>query len=171
MNNDEDLENFLAHYGIKGMKWGVRKSQTPGVSRSTDREALKDAREFTKAKMYYGEGAGTRRKLIKATVEAKSKKDPAYKKAFDNHVANTDMSKRASQARGQRKRTDTKNQTVKTAKGIRHILNGNNQYANATAALLVGGYLYAKKTGIDKQIYYAGKKNFRAAQIYVKQKY
>lgn len=48
----------LMHYGVKGMKWGVR------------RRARRDAKEFTQAKMYYGEGAGNRRKLIKATVKA-----------------------------------------------------------------------------------------------------
>lgn len=56
----------LMDYGVKGMKWGVR------------RRARRDAKEYTQAKMYYGEGAGNRRKLIKATVKARSK-DPFYK--------------------------------------------------------------------------------------------
>lgn len=77
----------------------MRKQRTPGVSRKTDRAA----REFTQAKMYYGEGAGNRRKLIKAKVKQRST-DASYKKAFDNHVANTDWEKRAQQARGKRRR-------------------------------------------------------------------
>lgn len=66
-------EYFLAHHGVKGMRWGVRKQRTPGVSRKTDRAARKDAKEFTQAKMYYGEGAGNRRKMIKAKVDQRSK--------------------------------------------------------------------------------------------------
>lgn len=53
--------SYLSHSGIKGMKWGVR------------RKAKKDAKEHTKAKSFYGEGAGTRRKLIKQKVEYNSK--------------------------------------------------------------------------------------------------
>lgn len=153
-NSDKPPLDELAHYGVKGMKWGVRKDNSgpAGVHPKTNREARKDAREFTKAKMFYGEGAGTRRKLIKATVEAKSKRDPSYKKAFDYHVDQTDMSKRASQARRTRKSKDTAQAVKKTGKGIGHILNGNNKYANATAALLVGGYMYARKTGIDRVV-------------------
>lgn len=58
--------------------------------------------------MYYGEGAGNRRKMIKAKVDQRSK-DAAYKKAFDNHVANTNWEKRGKQARGKRRRQDVKN--------------------------------------------------------------
>lgn len=36
----------LMHYGVKGMKWGVR------------RRARRDAKEFTQAKMYYAKAAG-----------------------------------------------------------------------------------------------------------------
>lgn len=46
------IELELAHYGVKGMRWGVRNSRPEGVSRSTNRAAKKDAKEFTRAKMY-----------------------------------------------------------------------------------------------------------------------
>lgn len=166
---EERTEEFLAHFGVKGMKWGVRKDRGPeGVSRKTNRDAKKDAEEFTRAKMFYGESAGTRRKLIKATVEAKSRRNPAYKKAFDHHVANTDMSKRADQARGQRKRKDVANSTRKTTRGAVHILNGNSQYASAATTVLVGGALYAHRKGIDRAVLNAGKTRVKDIQKLVK---
>ena len=113
---------------------GVRKQRTPGVSRKTDRAARKDAKEFTQAKMYYGEGAGNRRKMIKAKVDQRSK-DAAYKKAFDNHVSNTNWEKRGQQARGKH-RQDVKNSAGKTARGIRNLAAGNTQYVGT--AVLAG---------------------------------
>lgn len=154
----------LVHYGVKGMKWGVRKSTPEGVSRSTNREARKDAREFARAKMFYGEGAGNRRKLIKATVEGKSKKDPNYKKAFDHHFSTQDMSRHAEKARGERKRKNVKKSAGRGIRGTRHILNGNSQYASAATAIAVGGYLYARKAGIDKVVINAGKTAYKKAK-------
>lgn len=107
----------LMHYGVKGMKWGVR------------RRARRDAKEFTQAKMYYGEGAGNRRKLIKA-------------------VANTDMSKRASQARRQRGRKNARNSAGKTVRGVGNIATGNVGRAGGALALGYLGYQGAKAAGI-----------------------
>ena len=128
-------QSHLAHFGVKGMKWGVHRSEAAslGVSRKTNREAKRDAKEYTHAKMFYGNGAGNRRKLIKATVNSKSK-DPAYKKAFDHHVENTDMAKRAQQARGQRHRKTTAEKTAKTGRGIINVARGNARAASATVA-------------------------------------
>lgn len=64
---------YLAHYGVKGMKWGVR------------HEARKDAKEYQKARMATGVNAGNRRKKIKNRIERNrtrfGKRD--YNKAFD----------------------------------------------------------------------------------------
>ena len=35
-------EDTLVHFGVKGRKWGVRKSRPDGVSRSTNRQARKE---------------------------------------------------------------------------------------------------------------------------------
>jgi hypothetical protein len=41
-------ENFLAHYGVKGMKWGVRKAVESGNSRRLDRQYAKAAKKLAK---------------------------------------------------------------------------------------------------------------------------
>lgn len=154
---ETDFDDVLIHYGVKGMRWGVRKDRgVQGVSRKTNREARKDAKEFTSAKMYYGDGAGTRRKLIKAKVNQKSK-DPSYKKAFDHYVENTNMAKRAEQARGKRKRTDTSNSIRKTARGIGHMARGNSRYASLAAAGIFTAAVAAHKSGMDKKLLQYGK--------------
>ena len=125
----------LMHYGVKGMKWGVR------------RRARRDAKEYTLARMYYGEGAGNRRKLIKATVKARSK-DPFYKSEFDKAVSKTDMSKRASQAQRQRGRKNARNATGKTVRGVGNIASGNVSRAGGALALTYLGYQGAKRAGV-----------------------
>lgn len=152
---EDEVDEFLAHYGVKGMKWGRRQS-VDGVSRRTNRMASKDAKEHIRAKMYYGEGAGVRRRQIKAVVTERSK-DDSYKKAFDAHVNGQDLAKASAKAHSKRKRTDVVNGTKKTARGVNHIINGNPQYASAAAALLVGGAMYIHKSGIDKTIRDKGK--------------
>jgi len=135
-----DESDYLAHYGVMGMHWGIRKDRAPGVSSKTDRAARKDAKEHARAQMFYGEGAGTRRKLIKATVEAKSKKDPGYKSAFDHHLARQDMSSHAEKARTERSLTDKK-KTVKRGAGYvaRRITGEMGTVAAFTALTIAGG--------------------------------
>lgn len=127
------MSNELAHYGVKGMRWGVHRSRPEGVSRSTNRAAKKDAKEFTRAKMYYGEGAGNRRKLIKAKVAQRSK-DPSYKKAFDHYVANTDWEKRSKEARSKRGRANAAKGAGKAARGAKNVALGN--YRNVGVGIL-----------------------------------
>lgn len=157
----DDVDDFLAHYGVRGMKWGQRKAVIPGVSAKTSREAKKDANEFAKAKMFFGEGAGTRRKLIKATVESKSGKDPAYKKAFDHHLANQDLGKRGSQARSERKRKDVAKSTAKTARGIKNLALGTGAPVALSAVILFGAY---KNPLVRSTVTNAGKAAYSAAK-------
>lgn len=114
-----DYRDYLQHHGVKGMKWGVRR-RPEGVSRRTNRAARKDAKEFARAKMFYGEGAGTRRKLIKAKVNSRSKKDPSYEKAFNYHLDNQDMGRHAEKARSERRRKNMASGAKRTARGVKN---------------------------------------------------
>lgn len=133
------------------MKWGVRKNNLEGVSAKTNRDARKDAEESARAKMFYGEGAGTRRKLIKAKVEAKSKQDPNYKAAFDHHLGRQDMSKHSDKARGERKSRDRRENVRKTGNAINRAING--PFAGSAAIALIGaGAAYAQRTNMDVKV-------------------
>lgn len=135
----QEVDDFLAHYGVKGMKWGVRNA------------ARRDANESARAKLFYGEGAGTRRKLIKAKVESRSK-DPNYKAAFDHYMSKQDLGKRASQATSERRRKDVVKGTAKTARGVHRQLTGGFGGVSIASAAIAGAYVYARQTGLDQVI-------------------
>ena len=152
----EDEVESLYHYGVKGMKWGTR------------RAAKRDANEFAKAKMFYGEGAGTRRKLIKAKVESSSKRDADYKAAFDHYFAKQDLGKRADQAKGERRRKDTTNTVTKTGRGLINFANGNPQAASALAVSIATIGIAAHKAGVDRMLLNVGKTAYSAVATEVK---
>lgn len=151
MNNNE-----LYHYGVLGMKWGVR--HTPKkAEHSTKRQAKKDAKEYARAKMFYGEGAGTRRKLIKNTVTERSK-NSAYKEAFNKALSEQNMAKHVKKAKTERKIKDAKNTTVKTGKGIINAVTGHPERLGASMAAAYGVYKVGQKTGVNQAITKAAKR-------------
>lgn len=147
MQNDKisyELENFLLHAGVKGMKWGVRKDRAEGVSRSINKVASKDAKEFVEAKQFYGKGAGIRRKLIKETVEQRSKNSSEYKKAFDFHTDRQDMAKASSKAVSKRNSIDRREKTKQRAGYVARKATGEMGTQAAFTAAVIGGVAFAR---------------------------
>ena len=147
----------LYHFGVKGMKWGVRKQRYL---------AKKDAKETARAKMYYGDGAGVRRRQIKAVVKQRSK-DPTYKKAYDEYLSKQDMASHAVKARRERKREDFKIGAKETVRGVANTLMGNPARAAGTVAFMTTAALTAHKYGIDKMIMQKAKMAFNDARQFV----
>lgn len=137
--SETDPDPYLEHFGVKGMKWGVRKDTPTGAGHKVDRDASRDAKEFARAKLFYGEGAGNRRKLIKAKVEQKSKSVPGYKAAFDHHLKNQDLSKHADKAAQERRSTDRKTRNKQRAGAIARRATGEMGTQAAMVALVAGG--------------------------------
>jgi hypothetical protein len=133
----------LQHHGVKGMHWGVRRAQ---------HHARADANEFAKARAFYGEGAGTRRKKIKAKVETRMQ-NPHYKAEFNRVLGGQNTLKRQAQASRLRKRKDVTNFTGKTVRGVHRQLSGGFGPVTATAAAIATGAAYAHKTGADKVVF------------------
>lgn len=96
------LNGELYHYGILGQRWGVRHYQNPDGTLTAEgkirykqevrKMAQKDAQRWSDAKVAYGEGAGTRRKLIDKEISQK-KKDKEYSKAYEEASKHVDINR------------------------------------------------------------------------------
>lgn len=129
------------------------------------KEAMQDAEEFARAQMFYGTGAGTRRKLIVAKVESKIDTVPGYADAFRRGMAHQNMAKHATAAQKERQRIDT---AVKVKKNIRGVINGDYRSVNISVMVVAAAAYYAHETGYDKKVYDATKKKYRELKAKVK---
>ena len=155
------MNEYLQHWGILGMKWGIRRYQNEDgtlteAGKKRYREASKDAKEYARAKMFYGEGAGTRRKLIKAKVEEKSK-DAGYKEAFNYALSKQDMNKHADAAKRERKAENFKQGVPRVAKST-----------VAAVGTLVSAAALLHYYDLDRPIINAGKKAVDAVMNEIK---
>lgn len=104
---------------------------------NTERAARRDAEEYMKAKMYYGKGAGNRRKAIKNKVMAK-RMDPDYAKAFDLAYSKLDPAKYAQGATKERRINDGKDILKQTLKDGVNIATGSPYRASTSSRFIYG---------------------------------
>ena len=183
-----NYNDFLVHYGVKGQKYGVRRYQNEDGTlteegkrhyggyydrsdgtkdyKRLEKDAKRDAEEYARAKAYYGEGAGTRRKKIK-NLTSERMKDADYKKAFEKFLSEQNMQKHQQAANRERKVQDVKNTTVKTARGVKNFLLGN-AVPMTTMAVVIGAGL--KYTGAGKHIAAYGRQAFSNVANYLKRR-
>lgn len=85
MNPDEVA--YLAHFGVKGMKWGVHRSKNPLKSKEMKKQINQEAKNLNRA--LYGTSYNSRKKVvaIRKSIDAKDQKTPGYKKAVRNRAA------------------------------------------------------------------------------------
>lgn len=117
---------------------------------NAQKEAVRDAYEFARAQVFYGEGAGNRRKLIKAVVAAKASRSPAYQQAFESALAVQDMAVHVQKARKERRRRDF---THAFNKNTRNAMAGRYTGVNMAVIVIGGVAYYAHHTGYDKRLY------------------
>lgn len=135
--------------------------------RSVTRDAAKDAAEFAAAKMAYGEGAGTRRKLIESAVAYKATRIPGYSQAFELALERQDIPALVKNAKRTRKLKDV---GAVTGRNIRAVARGDrNGMSTPVVILLIAGTV-AHKTGYDKKFLAWSKQKTAEARIWLKAK-
>lgn len=124
--------------------------------------AAKDAYDYGLALMFFGEGAGNRRKLITAEIAHKVENLSGYHEAFEAAFARLNQMEMAEKALAERKRIDAAN---KTRKNINALKNGNLRGLTNGVFVVVGVGYVAHITGYDKVAYEEGKKLYKKAKL------
>jgi hypothetical protein len=119
------------------------------MSTSIQKQAARDAEQYARAYMSYGEGAGNSRKLIYGTVQYKIATLPGYEDAFRAASARQNMAKFAKEAE-----RSNRNRSINTAvsRNARAIATG--RYENVSPLLYMGGaaVYFAHRYDVDKKV-------------------
>ena len=68
----ENEDDFLAHHGVKGMQWGVRKSEKERAASRAAKEQKKGDKAAAKAKKAYAKEQAYKNKIHSAQVQRKT---------------------------------------------------------------------------------------------------
>lgn len=123
--------------------------------------AMKDAAEWARAEMFFGEGAGTRRKLLGAEIEQKVASIPGYDEAFNNAYSMQNMAEHAIKATKERRHID---RTAKLGKNAKALMRGDRRgMSTGVLVIFAVGYV-AHQTGYDQKALKEAKKYYRKAK-------
>lgn len=133
------------------------------------KQATKDAVEYARAQMFFGDGAGIRRRIIEAKVSDYMERDPNYAQAFELALSKQNWADAAARAVKERKRID-RGKSVN--RNMRAVLTGDRSKTTSSvlAVLMIVGYA-AHETGYDKIAYEEGKKQYQKGKAWVRYKY
>lgn len=125
--------------------------------------AAKDAYRWAYAEMFFGEGAGIRRKHLSVELHQKMATIPGYTQAFDKAFEKLNLSDIAIKAAKERKRLDRGKFVSRNVKGL---LTGNK--SSLTNVVLVGAtaYTIAHQTGLDKVLIDEAKVRYARAKVW-----
>jgi hypothetical protein len=131
------------------------------------KEAQKDAVEYARAQMFFGDGAGIRRRIIDAKVSDFMERDPKYAQAFELALSKQNWADAAAKAVKERKRID-RGKSVN--RNMRAVLTGDRSKTTSSvvAVLMIAGYA-AHEIGYDKIMLEESKKQYRKAKAWVRQ--
>lgn len=127
--------------------------------------AKQDAAAWARAEMFFGEGAGTRRKLLWAEINKKLSTVPGYQDAFNKAYVSQDWADHAIKAAQERKKLD---RAAKVSKNFRALKSGNVRGLSTGVYVIVGGAYLAHVTGYDKKIEAEARKLWKKAKVEVK---
>jgi hypothetical protein len=126
------------------------------------KQAAKDAAEWVRSDMFYGEGAGTRRHLIDTIVVSRKQKLPGYAEAFEKAVSQQDWADHAVKAMAERKRLDMGKGLKRNLRGV---LTGNKRSLTTGVVTALTVYSILHETGLDKPIIAGAKQTGRAVKL------
>lgn len=138
-----------------------------------EKMAAKDAHEYGLAQMFFGQGAGTRRKLIEAVIEERIATVPGYEVALDTAYSKLSQIEMAEKAIAERKKIDG---IAKAGKNLRALKRGRLQDLSTGVYVAVGVAYVAHATGYDKKawveaqmLYAKAKARLRKGEVVINQ--
>jgi len=131
-----------------------------------DKIAKKDAFNWARAEMFFGTGAGTRRKLLEAEIAHKVETISGYHESFNKWYSKQNFADHAIAAAKERKHIDRVSMLKRNGRGL---LTGNRRQLTGTVltGVLVWGVLV--ETGYDKPIKAEVKKRYEQVKAKVKE--